>query len=388
MIRRMRSRSMIWAGLIVAGVAIEATAHAQPAKENELPPELAPKPARDEPPPPAVTPPPPPPAPAPPPPSPTDPKAKAEARKLIDGGDQFLKRGDYLEKHNKHPQAVDQYERALAAYQKAFDLVANPQVYFAIAGAEEKLGRWLPAALHYRKLLAEAADMKPALRDAATARLDSVKQNLGQLTLTVTPDGAHVSLDGKDLGTTPLPEPLLVAPGEYTLGFTADGFTPMEQKVTLEAGSESERTFALQPIPVVVEKPRAPPPPPPPPPPPVSKVPLYAGAGATAAFTAVAVVTGILAIGRHDVYTDAATAPADRDAARTAGKRDALICDLSIAGALVAGGFTAYWYVKQYKPKVRAREQATPPDEAALPRWWIEPLVAADGGGMAVGGRF
>ena len=388
--------------IVIAGSAF--AARAQPTgsgsgsgsqEENELPPDLAPKPHRDEPPPPPDQPPPattppattPAPTPTPSPPPPEDPKTKAEARKLIDGGDAFMKKGDYLEKHGKHDQAVDQYNRALAAYQKAYDLVANAQIYFAIAGAEQKLGRWLDAANHYKKMLAEATDMKPALKDAATAQLETVKQYLGQITLTIVPDGTSISIDGKEVGTSPLADALVLAPGEYTLGFTHDGYTPVEQKVKLEAGSESERTFTLSRIPVVVEKPR-PPPAPPPPPPTVDKLPLYVGAGATGAFALTALVTGIVAVKKHGTFTNPGTDQAAREAARTSGKHYALACDLTMVGALAAGGFTAYWYVKKYKPALAAegdKEEAPAPEPVSF---WIAPTFDGDGGGVALGGSF
>ena len=376
------------------------TAHAQGAgsgsgsgsgEENELPPDLAPKPHVDTPAPPS------PPAgsgadadehPAQsPPPAPDDPKTKAEARKLIDGGDTFLKKGEYLDKHGHHDQAVEQYQRALAAYQKAYDLVQNPQVYFAIAGAEQKLGHWTDAAAHYQKVLTDVPDLKPALKEAVEAQLDAVKQNLGQITLTITPDGTHVTVDGKDAGTSPLAQPLLLAPGEYTLGFAREGYTPTEQKLKVEAGSESERTFTLKPIPVVVEKPREAPPPPPPPPT-LPKLPLEIGAGVTGAFTISAVITGIVAVKKHGTFTDASTSEAAREAARTSGKHYALACDLSMGGALVAGAFTAYWYYAKYKPAQRAMEQEPPASSGPETSWWVEPILSTDGGGVAVSGRF
>jgi tetratricopeptide (TPR) repeat protein len=386
-------------GLVAAVIVAAwcATAHAQGAgsgsgsgEENELPPELAPKPHVDAPTPA--------PAPAPgadadehpaqsPPPAPDDPKTKAEARKLIDGGDTFLKKGDYLDKHGHHDQAVEQYQRALAAYQKAYELVQNPQVYFAIAGAEQRLGHWLDAAEHYKKVLTDVPDLKPALKDAATAQLDAVKANLGQITLTVSPDGTHVTVDGKDVGTSPLADPLLLVPGEYTLGFAHDGFSPTEQKLKVEAGSESERTFTLKPLPVVVEKPREAPPPPPPPPT-LPKLPLYVGAGATGAFAVSAIITGIVAVKKHSTFANTQKDEATREAARTSGKHYALACDLSIGGALLAGGFTAYWYVKHYKPAQRELEQQPPSGDAEPAAWWVAPVLSTDGGGVAVGGRF
>ncbi len=328
---------------------------------------------------------------------PDDPKTKEEAKKLLAGGDAFLKRGDYFTNKNKPDQAKEQYARALAAYQKAYDLVANAQIYFAIAGAEEKLGRYLDAATHYKKLLAEVTDLKPELAAAAAQKLEATKLHLGQLTLTIVPDGAAITVNGNEVGTAPLAEPLLLDPGEYTMAFTADGFTPMEQKVNIEAGSESERKFELEHVPVVVEPPRPPPPPPAPPPlPMVSKTPLYIGAGATGAFVAAATVTGILAVGKHGVFTDEGATPQARSDARSAGKTLALLADLSIVGAVGAGGFTAWWYYTKYRPRVAKRatlerERQQPPTFSARdagPKWMLAPLVSPSSAGVAVTGWF
>ncbi|MCE9580635.1 MAG: PEGA domain-containing protein [Deltaproteobacteria bacterium] len=326
-----------------------------------------------------------------------DPKTKEEAKKLLSGGDAFLKRGDYLTNKGKAEQAKEQYARALAAYQKAYDLVANPQIYFAIAGAEEKLGRYLDAASHYKKVLAEATNIKPELATAATEKLEATKLHLGQLTLTIVPDGTAITVNGNDVGASPLAEPLLLDPGEYTMSFTADGYTPMEQKMTVEAGSESERKFELEHVPVVVEPPRPPPPPPPPPPlPAVSKLPLYVGGGVTGAFVVSAAVNGFLAIGKHGTFTDTGASAQERADARSAGKTFALITDLSIVGAVGAGGFTAWWYFTKYRPKVARRaamerEQQQAPAFSAIdagPKWMLAPLVSPGSAGVAVTGWF
>jgi len=316
-----------------------------------------------------------------------DPRTKAEAKKLIHGGDKFLKRGDYYERRQRHDKAVDEFTRALAAYQKAYDLVPNVQIYYAIAGAEARLGRWLDAAVHYRKVLTEGgAELSPELKDAASQKLDDAKQHIGVVTLTVTPDGATVTIDGKEVGKTPLPQSVFLAPGDYTFGFTADGYTPMEHKITVEAGSESERTFALEPIPVVVEKPKPPPPPPPAPPAP-DKLPLYIGAGATGAFTVTAMITGIIAVKRHNVFTDPTASAMRREVNRTSGQKYALATDITIVAALASGGFTAYWYLKKYRPQLHGGEHASAGGVDG-PKVVVTPMVSPSGGGVAVSGWF
>jgi len=347
-------------------------------------------PEGDEPPIPDVAPPPDPDAPPPPPVEP-DPATKAAAKKLLDGGDAFLKKGDSYTKRKKAAQATAEYERALAAYTKAFDLVGNPKIYFPIASAEEKLERWLPAATHYRQFLAGAGEVDAKLRAEAEKRLEGVKLNIGVLALTITPEGAQVAIDGNPVGTAPLAEPLFLAPGEYALSVTADGYKPLEQKLTIEAGSESERSLELESAAVIIDTPVKPPPPPepPPPPPPPSKLALYATGGLTLAFVAGATTTGIMAKSRNNVWKDESASAGRRENARTSGKSLALLTDGLIVGTVVAGGLAAYYYMKIYKPKQREyRQKLVDRKNGALVRLpskvLVTPWVQGDGGGLVL----
>jgi tetratricopeptide (TPR) repeat protein len=157
------------------------------------------------------------------PPAMSEAEAKAAARKLLDGGDGFLKAGDKLLKRKKTADAQAQYERALAAYQKAFELVPNPQILFPVAVAHDKLGHWAEAARNYRRFLTQVAAPDPGLKAEAEKRLEAAKLNLGVVSLVVTPDGAHVTLSGTEIGVAPLADPLFLDAGEYTLAFDADG---------------------------------------------------------------------------------------------------------------------------------------------------------------------
>src|SRR5688572_18063577 len=158
------------------------------------------------------------------PPAEPDPAAKAAAKKLLDGGDGFLKKGDYYTKRKKADQAKAEYERALAAYVKAFELVPNPKIYYPMAIAEEKLEKWLEVATHFRAFLAQAPDADAKMRADAEKRLENAKMNIGVLALTITPEGAQVAIDGNVVATAPLADPLFLAPGEVTLSITADGY--------------------------------------------------------------------------------------------------------------------------------------------------------------------
>ena len=169
-------------------------------------------------------------------------EAKAAARKLLDGGDGFLKAGDKLLKRKKTADAQAQYERALAAYQKAFELVPNPQILFPVAVAHDKLGHWAEAARNYRRFLTQVAAPDPGLKAEAEKRLEAAKLNLGVVSLVVTPDGAHVTLSGTEIGVAPLADPLFLDAGEYTLAFDADGYfkEPTVSELAADEGVSEE----------------------------------------------------------------------------------------------------------------------------------------------------
>lgn len=321
-------------------------------------------------------------------------QAKAAARKLLDGGDAFLKKGDYYLKRKKPNDATAQYTRALAAYQKAYELVPNPQILFPIAIAEDKLGQYVDAARDYRRFLSQVAEPDPTLKADAEKRLEAVKVHVGVIALQVTPEGAQIAMNGEPLGVAPLPDPLFLDAGNYTLSFTADGYQPLEQTLNVEIGSESERTFELVPIEVKIEIPTEPPPPPPkvalPSPP--SKLPLYLGGAVTIGLIGGATVTGILAKGRETQFKDESKSAQAREDARVQGRRLALITDGLIAGTVVAAGVMTFYYFKVYRPKVRGfhdRERAREGGAAltAIPKVQVAPWVQADGGGLIIAGE-
>ena len=332
--------------------------------------------------------------------------AREMAKKLVAGGDAFRTKGNYYVKRKKPDKARERYERAYEAYSKAFELSPDLAILLKVANMEEKLERWFDAALHYRRFLAEATDPSAADKAEAESHLEALKLHLGVLTLAVTPEGAAVVIDGTPVGTAPLAEPILLAPGEHTLSITADGYQPTEQTLNVEAGSEAERTFELEPVPAVIVD-TAPPPPPPPPPPPLppgpSKLGLIAGGGVTLGLVGGAVATGLMAQARHDVFVDEMASASARENARKSGQNLALVTDLMLVGGVAAAAVTTYYYLKVYRPKVRAHERlrreramslrnddlswrAPDPRPKLLVMPWVEASGPATAGGLVIGG--
>jgi hypothetical protein len=313
-----------------------------------------------------------------------DPQAKELAKKLIAAGDKLMAEADKLRKKKRDSDAAAKYEKALKAYEEAYDRFPSAKIFYLIGLAELRLGRNLEAIRHFRQLLAEAEGVSDALRETVTLDIDEAKQQVVTLIFVVEPEGALISVDGVDVGQAPYTEPYFVAPGEHVIAVSAEGHVPFETRVALEAGAESERTIKLDRIPVVVDTPKPKPRPRPVPRRPrVSRTPLIAGISATAGLAALATVTGLIAVSKHGTFTDQ-TQPADeREAARDSGKTFALVTDLTWLATAAVGGYTAYYYYKVYKPRQRRLEQ-----RGAAARVWVVPYADPAGGGVAVGGSF
>ena len=311
-----------------------------------------------------------------------DPKV---AKKWLDAGKQLVQKGDYQTRAKKLDEAKTLYENAITAYEKAIESSDDPNIYFDLAAVEEKAGKLDRAAAHYRTLV-KAQGAKPDLVKKATGRYDDLSMKVGLVMIVSKPEGATLSIDGTEIGKTPLADPLVLMPGEYTIAIVAEGHVTKELGFKVEAGSESERTVELEvgksvpvekPRPVVVEQQEVEPVVEAPPAGP-SKLPLYAGLGATGGFVLIAAITGISAIGKHNTFEDENASPSEREDAKDSGKTLALVTDICIVGALAAGGFTAYWYFAKYKPAKGKMEAKT----AVVP--WVKP----DAGGLSFAGSF
>ncbi len=321
------------------------------------------------------------------------PKQKAaalkKAQKFLRAGFKANGKADRYRKRKRTKRANAEYAKALTAFEAAYDVYPDPQIYYAIAEVEVKMGRHLDAIQHYQLLL-EEDKVKEAIKDQAKKKIAESSQFVVVLVVTATPEGSAVSVDGKEQGNAPLEDPIYLEPGEHTVAVTNDGYTPWEKKSPMEAGEPTTITVELEKIPVVVKKPKARPKPvKKPKQPTLSKKGLYIGVGTTAALGTVTLVTGLVAVSKQGTFSDESLAQDKRDAARDSGKKYALLSDLFLLGTVGAGVYTAYYYYKVYKPKQRRmerrREAARPTPRSIIVTPYATPR---GGGGVAVLGRF
>jgi tetratricopeptide (TPR) repeat protein len=323
---------------------------------------------------------------------------KKKARELLVEGDKKLKRGDQLLKRGKMEDAFAEFELGLVDYQAAFEAYPDPQIYFPIAQAEHRLGRFVEALQHYQQLLSEGKNITPALRDKVEKELQDIKKNLASVVLDVKQDGAVILIDGREAARTPTVAPIWVEPGQHTYAVTAKGYTPVEGKMDLLPGKELRRKIVLDPMPVVVKggesdtgagagqitasAPVAPPP---------SRTPLWIGLGVTGALAISGSITGFAALSKHSTYRDESLPEGEREDARRDGKQLAGVTDVLLGGAVVAALVTAYYYYGVYQPRAQAAGEAqqsvdVEDEEGASLR--ITPFVGDGTAGVAASGSF
>jgi hypothetical protein len=311
------------------------------------------------------------------------------AKKWLATAQQLRQKAAVLAAQNRPDDARAQLESSITAYQRAIEASDDASLYVEVAAVDEKLGRIAAAVTHLRRVIAAAAGVRPEIVKKATARLEVLSTQVGLVTLIVAPAGASITLGGTGIGTSPLAEPLALMPGTYMLSFQAAGFQPKEAAIKVDAGSEAEHAIALDPVTVIVapvgparpDEPLLDDTPP--------ALPLWIGAGVTGAGAVGATVFGLLAVRRHATFTRASTSAPDRDAARTSGRRLALASDIALGTAVVAAGYTVYWYFARYRrpPRVpRAQEDRhSAPVDAKLD---VVPWVQPQSGGVTIAGRF
>lgn len=103
----------------------------------------------------------------------------------------------------------------------------------------------------------EAADRVAGLADSIWRELEADARARPMLSVTTTPAGATVFIDGRRLGVTPLE--LELQPGSHEVRVAKNGFAPREREVELVKGVDASMTVELVPVtPVETDAPERP----------------------------------------------------------------------------------------------------------------------------------
>jgi hypothetical protein len=162
---------------------------------------------------------------------PKAPTSEKEVQPQQKEADRYFKSGVALYKEAK-------YSEALAEFQRAYEIAPHPLVLYNIAGCHRELSQYAEAVKAYTQFLAEGKGQVPAARlTAAQTELDGILARIARVSVTVTPDGATLLVDGSPIGTL-VEMPLILSPGEHLLVAQAPGFKDTERRVRVASGDE------------------------------------------------------------------------------------------------------------------------------------------------------
>lgn len=118
------------------------------------------------------------------------------------------------------------------------------QVLFDIGQVHYAMGDWGRAARLFRRYLAEGGSrVLPGERERTERKLRDLEPRVAAVTVTTDLPGAEVLCDQESVGTTPLPEPILVNAGAHELAVRLRGYAEQSRVSTWAGGTRDRLAF-------------------------------------------------------------------------------------------------------------------------------------------------
>ncbi|MFL5306438.1 MAG: PEGA domain-containing protein [Polyangia bacterium] len=137
--------------------------------------------------------------------------------------------------------------RALPMFQQAYELSRTPRTAAQLGLAELALGYWDAAHEHLTDGLTSGRNSWVTQnRRALEAALTEAKSHLASVTIEGTPAGADVLLNGKSVGTLPLPAPVLINEGRIEVDVRAATYKADHRVLTVQGNSPVQISVNLQ----------------------------------------------------------------------------------------------------------------------------------------------
>jgi len=130
--------------------------------------------------------------------------------------------------------------------ENAYKLSRTPRTAAQLGLVSMALGYWVDAERYLDEALGDPDNPwisanRPALEAARTR----VRGLVGDLTITGSPDGAEVVVNGHLVGRLPLPRPVHLGKGVVEVTLRAPGYSPASNTVTVEGGGKNTLSMAL-----------------------------------------------------------------------------------------------------------------------------------------------
>ncbi len=147
----------------------------------------------------------------------------------------------------EHYQA-GRFAEAIAEFQTAHRLFASPTILFNLAQAYRSDGQLSLSITTFRRYLDENQRLTPTQREDVEGVIREIETSRAVLSFEVEPSGVSVTLDGRPLGTTPLPRGVEVLPGPHEIALSLALHEPLTQTINVHAHERRLYQANLHPV--------------------------------------------------------------------------------------------------------------------------------------------
>ncbi len=149
------------------------------------------------------------------------------------------------EARNRYSRGLKLYEEgntiaARVEFERAYELAPSYRILFNIGLCYKKANDYVEALHAFERYLSDGGDEVPEERKAAVRKeIAELRPNIATVTITTNVPGATVTVDDVPVGTTPIPNKVLVNPGRRKISASKTGMLPATKSVVF-AGSDVE----------------------------------------------------------------------------------------------------------------------------------------------------
>jgi len=154
-------------------------------------------------------------------------------------GPQVAGAGEKEEARKHYDHAIEladegQLEEAMIEFQRSYDLTNHFAVLYNIGQLFVSQAKPIEAVDAYERYLADGDKQIPQARRAQVEKeIQRQKTRIATLEIHGLPEGAIVSIDGKEIGMVPISSPVQLGVGTHTVSASAKGYEPAEVDVTV-----------------------------------------------------------------------------------------------------------------------------------------------------------
>lgn len=137
------------------------------------------------------------------------------------------------------------FEDARLAFEQAYTLSQSPAVLLNLGLAEVRTNRCVQGGNHLLKFLRDHKEASLEQRASANANIEDCKKKVGLIAISVDLPGADVTIDGANVGKSPLLDPVFVEPGTRSVIANLNGRTA-SASVEAKKGQTVVATLAVK----------------------------------------------------------------------------------------------------------------------------------------------